>query len=372
LNYNLNNNIIKNIKVLQLIDSLQIGGAEVMAVNIANALHKRGITSHIVVSRKEGPLNERLLLGGGYLCLNRKKIIDISTLLKFYQYLKKHQINIIHAHATSWFLAVLMKILNPSLKIVWHDHFGDSEKLHQRPVLLLKLASPFFSSIVSVNYKLQLWAKNELHTANCIYLPNFVIPLETLSNSNRGNLKGESGKRIVCLANLRPQKDHYNLLKAFVEVHKQFPDWTLHLIGSKSEVHYYKQLQDYIDQNNLRKSVVIYENCTNGSVLLTQADIGVLSSQSEGLPLALLEYGWAQLGVVVTDVGECGEVLQQGQNGLLVPPNNPQILAEKIVFLIKNEEERMQLGQKLYQRVVVTYSEEIVIEQLIKKYQQIG
>lgn len=365
-------NMDKNIKVLQLIDSLQIGGAEVMAVNIANALHKRGIASHLVVSRKEGPLKDRLLLGVEYLFLDRKRILDISTLLRFYHYIKKHHINIIHAHATSWFLAVLMKMMNPSLKIIWHDHFGDSEKLPQRPVLLLKLASIFFSSIVSVNYKLQLWAKNELHTTNCIYLPNFITPLEILLISNKDHLNGESKKRIICLANLRPQKDHINLLKSFVEVQKQFPDWTLHLIGSKSDEIYYEQLQHYINQHNLRKSVFIYENCINASTFLSQADIGVLSSQSEGLPLALLEYGWAQLGVVVTDVGECGEVLQQGHNGLLVPPNNPQILAEKIVFLIKNKEERMLLGQKLYQKVASTYSEEIVIEQFIKKYQQIG
>lgn len=362
----------KNIKVLQLIDSLQIGGAEVMAVNITNALYKKGIDSHIVVSRKEGPLKNRLLSGVGYLFLNRKKMIDFNAVFRFYQYLKKHQISIIHAHATSWFLAVLMKILKPSLKIVWHDHFGDSEKLPQRPIILLKMASSFFSLIASVNYKLQLWAKNELHTANCIYLPNFVIPLGKLSNSSSDYLKGETGKRILCLANLRPQKDHHNLLKAFVKVHQQFSDWTLHLIGSKSDASYYKQMQDFINLHNIRKSVFIYENCTNGSALLSQADIGVLSSQSEGLPLALLEYGWAQLGVVVTEVGDCGEVLQQGQNGLLVPPNNPQILADKIVFLITNKEERRRLGSNLFKRVSTVYSEEIVMEQLIKKYQQLG
>ena len=50
----------KKIKVLQLIDSLQVGGAEVLAVNIANALSKQGLVSHLCATRTEGPLKENI------------------------------------------------------------------------------------------------------------------------------------------------------------------------------------------------------------------------------------------------------------------------------------------------------------------------
>ena len=69
----------KKIKVLQLIDSLQVGGAEVLAVNIANTLSKQRIVSHLCATRKEGPLKENIEPAVGYLFLERKKTVDIKS-----------------------------------------------------------------------------------------------------------------------------------------------------------------------------------------------------------------------------------------------------------------------------------------------------
>ena len=65
--------MIKKIRVLQLIDSLQVGGAEVLAVNISNSLSKQGIVSHLCATRTEGPLKENLDPTVEYLFLERKK-----------------------------------------------------------------------------------------------------------------------------------------------------------------------------------------------------------------------------------------------------------------------------------------------------------
>lgn len=358
--------------VLQLIDSIQVGGAEAMAVNIANALHRKGVVSHLVVSRKEGNLKERLLPEIGYVFLNRNKLIDFKAFFKLHQYINKHQINILHAHATSWFLAVMMKIMNPTINVVWHDHFGYSEKINQRNNLLLKIGSYFFKVVISVNNKLHHWAASKLMASSYFYIPNFVAPLLNQSDQLFEILKGKQGKRIVCLANFRPQKDHLNLLEAFKIVHKIAPDWTLHLIGTKSDELYYLQIHNFINQNKLKNCVYLYENCSRGDSLLSQVEIGVLASQSEGLPLALLEYGLAKLGVVVTDVGDCGEVLEQGKNGYLVHACNSQLLAEKIVFLMSNEKERKIKGENLFRKIQSNYSEDFVINQLLTIYQKIA
>lgn len=369
--YNIKNNAIKNIKVLQLIDSLQVGGAEMMAVNIANALCRKGVNTHLAVSRKEGPLKEQLHPEVGYFFLNRTRLLDLKSFLKLHQYIKNQQISIIHAHATSWFLALMMKLVNPRLQLVWHDHFGNRSKRSKWYNLPLIIGSLTFRAVISVNHKLHHWATSRLKAASYFYIPNFVTPLLNHSDKKMESLKGIDGKRIVCLANFKFPKDHLNLLEAFKIVYVDFPDWTLHLIGVKSDTVYYQQIVDYINQNNIKKSVFTVENCSNGAALLTQADIGVLASKSEGLPLALLEYGMAKLGVVVTDVGECKEVLENGKNGCLIAPKNPKFLAEKIVFLINHSTERRQLGENLYQKIKNDYSEEIIINQIIEIYQQI-
>ena len=66
----------KKIRVLQLLDSLHAGGAEVLAVNIANALSNEGVESHLCTTRNEGPLKENINPSVGYLFLERKRIVD--------------------------------------------------------------------------------------------------------------------------------------------------------------------------------------------------------------------------------------------------------------------------------------------------------
>lgn len=354
--------------VLQLIDSLEIGGAEMMAVNIANALNSNRIVSHLAVSRKEGALKTKLESGVGYLFLNRKNLIDYSSFLKLHRYIHQQNIQIIHAHATSWFLAVVMKIMNPSLKIVWHDHFGFREQLSLRKTFLLKMGSIFFQTVIAVNQNLLVWAQQNLMAKKYYYIPNFVA---NHPNEEGIILNGLAHKRIICVANFRPQKDHLNLINAFKKVHQEFPDWTLHLIGNKSDLTYFDEILVGIQKNNLTKNIWIYENVSTVSSLLKQAVIGVLSSKSEGLPLALLEYGMAKLGVVITNVGECAAVLDNENNGCIVPAENPQALAQKMIFLINNEQSRQMMGAKLYQKIQTTYSEEAVCKQLIKIYRQL-
>ena len=115
--------------VIQIIDSLNTGGAEVLAVNIANGLYKKGINSHLCTTRKEGLLLNNIYEGVGYLFLNKKKVFDFNAIIKLKNYLTKNNIKIIHAHSTSVFFAFFIKIISPGIKIIWHDHYGKSEEL---------------------------------------------------------------------------------------------------------------------------------------------------------------------------------------------------------------------------------------------------
>ena len=99
----------QDIRVIQLIDSLDIGGAERMAVNYSNILYGIVGFSGLVVSRKEGLLKSSLKEELPYLFLNKKKTIDFKAIYGLYKYLKKHRVNVVHAHSTSFFLAFLIK-----------------------------------------------------------------------------------------------------------------------------------------------------------------------------------------------------------------------------------------------------------------------
>lgn len=340
-----------------------------MAVNIANALAEKGVQSYLCVTRKEGDLKSKIHREVFYVFLGKKGTVDIRAFLRLRTYILKHRIQIIHAHSSSFFYAGWVKLSLPGVKIFWHDHYGKSEQTESRKVPFLKLFSRFFTGIISVNRLLKDWAESHLHCSKVTYMPNFAVldqqPPITF-------LQGIHGKRMVCVAGYRPQKDHLNLLKAFQKVILQEPDWSLHLIGKGYGDVYHQEIEDFITENQLEHSVFQYGVQTDMAHILSQVDIGVLASESEGLPVSLLEYGWAGLPVVVTAVGECTSVLEKGRFGILVPPKNPDALCQGLMTLIQDQGKRSTLAKDFNEHVQQTYSKDSFIKTLIKLYQGVA
>ncbi len=355
----------KKFNIVQLIDSLAAGGAEMMAVNIANGLAEKGNSSHLCASRAEGILKNKLKQELGYLYLEKTHTFDLSALRKLNRYVKKNKIQLIHAHSNSYFLAVVLKVFyHPKIKIVWHNHTGSNMQLKGLKLWSLKLFSIFFYAAIHVNKNLMAWALHKLNGKKHFYLPNFAV----LSNEQITSLKGLPKHRIVCVAGYRAEKNHLNLLRAFKQVVEKHPDWSLHLVGKGYEDAYHHQINNFISENRLEQSVFQYGVCTDIGNILSQCEIGVLSSDSEGLPISLLEYGLAGLAVVVTNVGECANVLENGKKGLIVQPNNSEELAEKILLLVEDKEIRNTFGKSLLHQVDINYSKNSFLKKLKKIY----
>lgn len=357
-------------RVLQLIDSLEAGGAERVAVNIANALAIRVDASFICATRKEGVLSESIDDEVNYLFLNKKSTLDYRAIIKLKNYVLSQKIDIIHAHSSSFFIASLIKFMLPSkVKVVWHLHYGNIKTLPSFRLFVLKFLSKWFNYTFTVNKELKEWASTFLKQHKVAYLPNFPV---NIYSEKRTKLKGEVGKKIVCLANLRHPKDHYTLVKAFKLVVNDYKDWSLHLVGKDLSDSYSENLKALVEKLDLNKNVFFYGECQDVDHILNQATIGVLSSESEGLPLSLLEYGLAGLPVVVTNVGECGEVVGlQNERGLLVPPKNEEGLASAINKFILKPKLRKEKAFVFNQAIDEVYSLEAVMKIMLSKYHSI-
>lgn len=347
-------------RVAQIIDSLETGGAERMAVNYANALSKNIEFSSIVVSRKEGLLLKQIDKNVSYLFLQRKKKIDFKAVFELRKYLKNNKINVIHAHSSSFFLAVLVKLTFFKIKIIWHDHYGVSQDLSSRKSLILKIGSVFFTGIISVNSDLKDWAKSYLWCKNIIYLPNFI--LNTLVSNEKQTLNGFADKRIICVANLRPQKNHELVIDAAKVLKDKFPDWTFHLFGKDFEDSYSENLKRKIDDLKLEKTIFFYGTIENVGFALEQCQIAVLPSLSEGLPLAILEYGKYKLAVVATNVGEVSKVISSGKQGLIVESDNLNEFVVALEKLILNQKLRGDMALALHNNVQLNFSETTIIK----------
>lgn len=352
--------------ILQLIDSLEAGGAERMAVNFANALSERISMSALVSTRKEGILKNELDEKVSYLFLNKKSTIDLKSIFRLRSFVQKNKINIVHAHGTSFFLAFLLKLIYPKIKIIWHEHYG--ARVHQSRMdnLTLLFSSFLFSSVFVVNHQLEAWVKKNLFPTKVYFVPNFVTSDQVHKNTTF--LRGTDEKRIVCLANLKNPKNHFAVLTAFKEIKLDDLGWTLHLIGKDYNDNYSILLKDFIKKNNLENSVFIYGSKNDVQHILAQASIGILASTDEGFPVTLLEYGLAKLPVVCTNVGFCSEIIKDNSSGLLFNPLNNLQMQNQLLKMISDKQLRDRFALHLHKLVYDNYSKNKIRDVLLSRY----
>ena len=354
----------RKLRIVQLIDSLEAGGAERMAVNYANTLAEVLPFSALVTTRKEGALKAQLSQEVGYLFLDKKGKLGLSAVLKFRNFIKRNKVDVIHAHSTSFFTAVLVKVTYPKVKIVWHDHFGNRATTTSENKVL-KAVSFLFYGVLTVNKELEQWAKEHLAVKNVRYFANFISSADT-NIVPQTLLKGSDGKRIVFLANLKKPKNHLQMLKAYLDSEAISLGWSIHLIGKDNQDVYSNELKNYIEENRLQDFVFIYDSCTDVESILSQANVGILGSTYEGFPVTLLEYGKAKLAVISTDVGYCKTIIRDAENGLLFSPNDISEVVQKINAMIKSEPNRMQFANELNNEVMNEYSDKVIIHQYLE------
>ena len=353
-------------RILQIIDSLEAGGAERMAVNYANALADEIDFSGLVATRKEGILWNQLNQKVSYLFLNKKRTIDVKAIFKLKNYVIQNKVSVVHAHGTSFFTAILLKFTYPKIKIIWHEHYGARVNESRIDNFMLLFSSIFFSSVFVVNPQLEVWVKKNLLVKRVYYIPNFAILDE--NQSKMTFLNGDDYKRIVCLANLKKPKNHISLLLAFKEMKLQDLGWSIHLIGKDYNDSYSDELKVFINVNNLQNTVFIHGSQNDIQHILSQATIGILSSTDEGFPVSLLEYGLAKLPVVSTNVGYCSEIIKDNFTGLLFNPLDNLQLQEQLQKIILNKKLRDSFRLNLHELVLETYSREKGMQLLLSKY----
>ena len=128
------------------------------------------------------------------------------------------------------------------------------------------------------------------------------------------------------------------LIKAFVEVHKKYPDYDLKIYGPDSKDGTKELLEACIAENQAESYVTLMGGSDSLEKDLIDATVYAFSSDWEGLPNALLEAMALGLPIVATDC-PCGgpaTVMKNGENGLLIPVGNQKAMEEGIIRLIED------------------------------------
>ena len=197
-----------------------------------------------------------------------------------------------------------------------------------------------------------------------LYLPNFTFENEK-NPSVVTRLKGTTGKRVILLANLRPQKNHLMLLAVASKLQVSHPDWTFHLVGKDFEDDYALEIKRQIKKLHLENQVFLYGSRTDVGAILQQSTIGVLTSVSEGLPVAVLEYGAHRLPVVVTGVGALPTMIQNGVNGFVVPSQDAEAFGTALTTLIQQDALRDRLAEAFHATINESFAAAAIVDRYL-------
>ena len=206
-------------------------------------------------------------------------------------------------------------------------------------VLQTRDACDFFSSSISKRI-----------IPNPILIPEYSEPA----------LKSEAdSKTLMTMGGLYALKGFDLLLKAFAPLCDKFPDWVLEIWGEGVQR---KTLENLRDELGLQERVRFPGLTKEHYKTMSQADIFVLSSRSEGFPNVLGEAMACGLPVVSFDCRSGpSELIQDGVNGLLVPPDNIQELSSSLERLMASVELRKSLGEQA-RKITETYSLDKIVQ----------
>ncbi len=358
------------VRVMQLVDSLQLGGTEKMAVLIANELSGQvGFESYLYVTHAGGQLvhevNNKVALIQG----DKSSFFDLLSFLKLLLAIRKNKIHILHAHSSSLVWASCIKLFCfRRVFLVWHIHHGAIDKLTSWEIKILSFAAKAVNDTIVVNssYISIAIERFNIKKEKISYIPNFTNIKVSKSEVINWNV-GERIK-IIMIANLRPQKD-FDLL---IDVVKLLKTKNLNFIvrnyGFDLNDSYAKYIKKRVLDEQLDHWLQLCGPCNDIATVAAGANIAILTSESEGLPLTLLEYGLMKIPVVSTNVGECKSVLLNGEGGILVDAKNAYDFVEAILWITSNVNFAQEMANNLYFNVIKSHSKEGFMKRLLIIY----
>jgi glycosyltransferase involved in cell wall biosynthesis len=362
----------RKIRVLQLIDTFNVGGAEKIVLSLATKIDCERFEAIPCALLRSGPLEEEIKAAGvayRILGLRRRSILTgplfLADLRRMVVALKEIfrelSIDIVHAHLTHSTLAGILatrRRSGPRLCATVHSIIFRKQRgrLSPRAWLMgagIKAAFPRADRIIAVSeevaHAVQLHAgipKRRITT-----IPNGIDPDQFQFQENRWELRQRLDLPVdrpvmVSVGRLIRPKGYPHLLAALALIPPEERPLTL-IIGDGPDRH---DLELKRTTLKLDHDVRFLGTRHDVPALLTAADLFVLASLWEGLPLVLLEAMASGLPSVVTSVGENPKVIEDGKSGLLIPPADEQILAETLRCLLREPLRWKRMGQAARER----------------------
>jgi glycosyltransferase involved in cell wall biosynthesis len=300
---------------MHIIDSLDVGGAERMLVETANAAAADDNEVFVVVTHSVTTIAPDLHPKISLITLNRRHRLDFSAMRRMADHAHHHRADVLHAHGrtTLSFIAAVRTLRLTRVPVVFHDHYGSIEIDNSVPYWFRLWGRHHVSQYVGVYTKLADWAASAGISPQHIHVIENALDLSRFdfgSASPASTLRQEFAIPQefllgVVIGGIRPDKGVDVLLKALAQSRYR-GTFKIVLIGGERDAGYAAACRDQCRMLGLDDVVIFAGQRPDAAALLPEADFAILPSRSESGPLVLIEYLSAGLPLVATKVGSVG------------------------------------------------------------------
>lgn len=351
-------------RVLHIIDSLHLGGAQEVVLNLATCGSAR-FRHEVATMHGHGIYWDRLRQAG-------VKVHSLSPhkLLPFYLAsipwrLLADKPDILHCHLIpSNIIAKPLGALLGVPVVINHDHTNDTRRADSRLLLALdRFSNRFASHIVAVSASCRdfLITRESIPASNVTLVPNAIdlrrfSPAAARRDMARLELGLPASARVVAgVGRLNPQKNFSLFLDIAAQLAPRFPDLHFLLAGDGPEE---KMLREKAAALGIADRVTFSGYVADTRLVYLAADVLLMPSRYEGLPMTLLEAMAMGLPVVASQLDGIAEVIGDGREGFLVPSDDASLFVERTAVLLQDADLSSRIAQNARAKIEASFSVE--------------
>ena len=355
-------------KIIYTLASLGSGGAERVVTLLANRMNAMGHQVEIVCLKYDDVYYQTD--DGVKVVLAEHLGDNLPELFWLRRHIRKEKPNVVIAFTEGVYCFTIAALLGTKIPVIASERLDPSAMTWKRN-LLKRLFLPYADWLVVQTRSIkEYFPKSIQKKTSVIYNPVNLPQTSSLTPdpSPKGEVSGKSeGKmnRIISVARLFPQKNQEMMIRAFAKIVEKYPDWHLVIYG---EGPLRAQLEALVSSFKFQERVLLPGRTDHVVEELRKSKIFCLSSDYEGMSNSMIEAICVGLPIVSTKVSGTDELIEDGENGLLVDIGDEKGMTDALEKLIQNETLMKQMGETNLKKASLFHIDTIVSEwkELIK------
>jgi glycosyltransferase involved in cell wall biosynthesis len=358
-----------------VLSTLQTAGAETTSVAVVARLRLAGVDARLATMREDrdglpAATARELVLPRHH--LGARRIISLRGLIRLSRLARQHRPAVLHAEDRDAALlcGAAARLTGTPFVVTRHvldEPSGGRGARIKRALLSRTLRRANLVIAVSEAVARRVRSDDGVNADRVQAIYNSLDPElfpTVVPNEARRQLGWPERPTVTLVGALRPGKGHEVALEAARIVRLRWPELRVLFVGDGP-------LRDQLE-SIANGDAEFVGNRSDIPLVLSASDVVILPSDAEALPTVLIEAACASRPVVASRVGGVPEIVDDGDTGLIIEPQNPQALARAIEDLLDDPERSAQMGQTARRRAIERFSPARQVEELLAVYRSVS